>query len=195
MTEGFVFKWRGEEEDSLRIAYNTIKDQCFSEKTFWFGWNETSLVLPRPFDQRALNPDWDVVRIFSPHAELRAQWRGPKKVVLLLTEDTELVDALRQMQVFELVQKFFAEPGHRVLVGTPPKTPVPGVSPSALIEIAFPTALDYGIPANPGQMLVAEVQLYFDNAHRLYLTRYCTIRAENIGAREVRPYVWPTDTI
>jgi len=191
MREGFVLRWKGAEENPLVAAYEKIKSQCFAEKTFWFGWNETSLVLPRAFDEQALDPEWDVVRIFSPQAELRAQWRGPKKFVLLLTENEELVDALKE--TFELVETFLAEAGYRVLVGMLPRTPVPGVSQNALIEIAFPTALEYGVSVGPDEMLVAEVQLYLDNAHRLHLTRYCTVRAEKIGKTEVTPYVSPTD--
>lgn len=190
MRKGFILRWKrkGEEGDAFAAAYEAVKDRCFPNGALWFGWCETEMVLPRPFDSKeALEPRWDVARIFSSTAELRAQRHGGDRLVLLLTEDEELVHELTRGQ-FELVQMLEAEPGCRLLVGKKPERPIPGINPDALIEVAFPRELDYGISANQGEVLVAEVQCYFDDEHRLRFARYCSVQAEKVGQRRVRPY-------
>lgn len=196
MHKGFVLQWKGEnkEGNAFATAYKEAKDRCFTNDTFWFGWCETDRRLPRLFDSEALNPRWDVARIFSPTAELRAQRHGLARLVLLLTENESLRNELTQGPgKFELVQTLNAEPGCRVLVGEKPGTLIPGTSPDALIEVAFPRELDYGIPAEPEKVLVADVQCYFDDEHRLRFVRYCSVQAEEKGRREVKPYVAEID--
>jgi hypothetical protein len=61
------------------------------------------------------------------------------------------------------------------------------INPAALIEAAFPRELDYGISARQGEVLVADVQCYFDGEHRLRFVRYCIVQAEKIGQRKVNP--------
>jgi len=198
MRKGFVLRWKNEgERDAFATAYGAVRDRCFSKGALWFGWCETDMELPRPFDPddpEALDPCWDVARIFSPAAELRAQWRGTKRLILLLTEDESLVNELTQGSgSFELVQTLDAKIGYRVLVGEKPGVPIPNIKPGALIEVAFPCELDYGIPTKQGEMLVAEVQCYLDDEHRLRFVRYCSVKAEKKGQREVEPYATATD--
>jgi hypothetical protein len=186
MSKGFVLSFKPEgDEDRFRTVYEALPSQCFQEGAQWFGWCETDFRLPRPLDDEAFDPCWDAVRVFSPIAELRAQRRGKQRLVLLLTEDKALADSLTRN--FETTKRrFIAQPGCRILVGLKPDKPV-GHNPNALIEVMFPRELDYGISAEQGERLVADVRCYFDDENRLHFVRYCLVQPERIGAREVKP--------
>ncbi len=191
MRKGFVLRLTPKGlDDGFRAAFEALKSQCFPDGTQWFGWCETDIRLPRPLDKEAFDPRWDVARIFSPIAELRAQRRGGSRLVLLLTEDEALVHQLLQgLEGFEVTKHepdFSAEPSCRLLVGKKPKKPI-GTNPNALVEVALPRELDYGISVADGEGLVANVQCYFDAEHRLRFVRYCAVQAKRIGERKVTP--------
>lgn len=189
MSKGFVIRLKRKEteEDSFATAYEALKNSCFPDGAQWFGWCETDIRLPRPLDEEAFDPRWDVGRIFSPIAELRAQRRGSRRLVLLLTENEEVVKEAESLEGFEVVRcEFASETTFRVLVGGKPKTKISD-NPNVLVQVEFPRALDYGMTAGENQALVAEVRCYYDDMHRLCFVRYCAVRAERIGEREVTP--------
>ena len=185
MSKGFVLSFKPEEkEHRFRAVYEALQSRCFPEGTQWFGWCETDLRLPRLLDDDAFDARWDTVRVFSSHAELRAQRRGGIHLVLLLTEDEALTDWVTQN--FEVKRETMrVQPSCRILVGQKPSQPV-GDHPNALVEVMFPRELDYGLAVEKGERLVADVQCYFDDENRLRFVRYCQVRAEKIGAREVK---------
>jgi hypothetical protein len=189
MGRGFVLKLNRTQvnEDDFAAAYEALSDQYFADGALWFGWCETDIRLPRPLHSEAFDLRWDLVRIFSPIAELRAQRRGNERLILMLTENAALVNQLKQgLEGFNVsLCEFAAEQSCRVLVGQKPRKPV-GSNPNALIEVIFPRELDYGIPvANERERLIAGVQGYFDDEHRLRFVRYCFVKGEQIGQREV----------
>jgi len=188
MTKGFVLSLKS--ADDFRTAYEALKDLCFPGGAQWFGWCETDIRLPRPLSEEAFNTHWDVVRIFSPVAELRRQRRGPKSMVLLLTENEEIVHRVKTL--FEIIcWEFVAEPAYRILAGKKPSTPIPQ-NPDALVEVMFPRPLDYGISVkDKEEVLIAEVQCYYDDEHRLRFVRYFRVQVEKEGEREVEAYEIP----
>jgi hypothetical protein len=131
MSRGFVLKLKriDAEGDEFAIAYEALKGACFPKGTQWLGWRETDIRLPRPFDNEAMDPLWDVVCLFSSRAELRVQRRGSKRLVLLLTEDEALVNQLMQgLEGFAVTRmELIAEPGYRVLIGEKPRTANKGI--------------------------------------------------------------------
>ncbi|MFN3690257.1 MAG: hypothetical protein ACK4UU_04945, partial [Fimbriimonadales bacterium] len=63
-----------------------------------------------------------------------------------------------------------------ILLGDPPAR---GDTTTRLVDIAYPTVFDYGIPLAPSSAkrhrVVAQVRFYYDSAHRLRYTRYAGI--------------------
>lgn len=188
--QGFVLQVTSKagDTDCYAAVYHALKAQCLAN-ALWFGWCETEISLPRRFTQEALKAHWDVVRIFTDRAELRAQRRGDTRLTLLLTEDAAM-ESLLQNDFAVMSTQFEAEPGCRILAGKKPEKKVRSKS-DALIEVAFPRELDYdaGI-VDDKEMLVADVQCYYDGVRRLKFVRYCAIQPEEIGNenRKVKPY-------
>lgn len=187
MDKGYILQLENKAgvEGDFAAAYAALKDSSLVN-ALWFGWNELDIRLPRRFESDALDPRWDVARIFAPAAELRAQRVGRTRLVLLLTENAALVNQLRQ-QFEVVVEEFRAQESHRVLAGQRPRQPI-GANPDALIEVQFPRPLDYqDLVAQRGEALVAAVQCYYDSEYRLRDVRYCSITPEPIGQRKVKP--------
>jgi hypothetical protein len=189
MSIGYILQLKSEAgaDGAFAAAYAALKDSSLAD-ALWFGWNELDIRLPRRLTDEAdaLDPRWDVARIFTPAAELRAQRVGRTRLVLLLTESAALVEQLKQQFGGEAA-KFRAQVSHRVLAGQRPRQPI-GANPDALIEVQFPRPLDYqDLTAQRGTALVADVQCYYDSVYRLRDVRYCSITAEPIGQREVKP--------
>ncbi len=188
--QGYVLQIKGKDGDTdvFAATYHALKAQCLAD-AIWFGWCETEMCLPcrlkDPSD--ALDPRWDVARIFTKYAELRAQRRGDRRITLLLTENGALAKQM-ETDLGAVRHQFSALESHRILAGKKPKHSVRKGS-SALIEVAYPRELDYDVGVvNPEQMLVADVRCYYDNLHRLKFVRYCNIHPEEIGEIEVKPY-------
>lgn len=189
MSIGYILQLKNEAgaDGAFAAAYAALKDSTLAD-ALWFGWNELDIRLPRCLTDEtdALDPRWDVARIFTPAAELRAQRVGRTRLVLLLTESAALVEQLKQQFEIE-VAEFRVQASWRVLAGQRPRKPI-GANPDALIEVQFPRPLNYqGLIALHGQALVAKVQCYYDSAYRLRDVRYCSITHEPIGQREVKP--------
>lgn len=187
---GYVLEITGKNGDTdvFAAAYDALQADCLAN-AHWFGWCETELRLPRRLSDatEAFAAGWDVARIFTACAELRAQRRGDTRITLLLTENATLTTQLEKL--FNVVpHTFTVESSHRILTGTKPKKPVRKGS-AALIEVAYPRELDYDIaPVADKQMLVAEVRCYYDEVHRLKFVRYCNISPKKIGKIEESRY-------
>lgn len=175
---------KGSDADAFAMAYHALQSLCFGgTDVFWFGWQEIELQLPKRFHPDALLPQWDVVRIFSAEAELRAQRAGKSRIVLLLTEDNNLLNqaATLLQEAFDCTnvspQPFTIEKSRRYLVGKRSKKITQQAN--ALIEVAFPRELDYDtVPVADGEILFAKVWCYYDGIHRLRYVRYCSFATE-----------------
>lgn len=188
MSNGFVLKLTPKKVvgNAFAEVYEALKDHCFAEGAWWFGWHETNISLPRPLEGKAFEESWNAVRVFSPAAELRGQRRGNAQLVLLLNEDEKIINLAQSVKSFDVTNcEFTTKLSCRVLVGTKPDKPMK--NPRALIEIKFPRELDYGIGVEKDQMFVANVQCYYDNEDRLRFVRYCSVKPEKVGKREVKP--------
>lgn len=186
--EGYLLQiaHKDSSEDSFAAVYHTLKSQCLAN-AIWFAWRETEITLPRGLtinnERDALSLRWDVARIFTDGAELRAQRRGSSRLTLILTENDKVLQQLEQE--FKTARwQFDAKNGNRILAGKKPLNPISS-NPDALIEVAFPRELDYDVGSVPhGQMLVADVRCYYDNVRRLKFVRYCSIHPRPIRQSE-----------
>ena len=83
--QGFVLQMTSKAGDTDCFAdiYEALKTQCLAD-ALWFGWCETEISLPRRLtntnETEALATRWDVARIFTNCAELRAQRRGETRL-------------------------------------------------------------------------------------------------------------------
>ncbi len=185
MSNGFVLRLtpKDSEDNAFASAYEQLKGDCFADGAMWFGWNLLERELPQPFNDQALAADWEVVRVFSPSAELRGQRRGNSRLLLVLTEDealvSELLKGLEDFQVDGNPPTFKAMSGSRIFVGRRPSIPI-GDNPDALIEVALPRELDYHTTVSRGEALVAKVQCYLDEEGRLRFVRYCSVRPKDV---------------
>ena len=214
MNKGFILSLKAnvDFENPFNATYQALfQQELFPEQeTFWFAWREEEIKLPRilndPSSATALR--WDVIRIFSPQAELRCQKRGRERQILLLLEDEAKVSqlvgtdgcgtlanfAVKQVGCFPRIEN-----GRRILAGEKMEI---GVAEEAGIGkrstrgvVIFPRELDYkGIKAAPEAALVAEVRQYFDEEKKLQGVRYCRIYShpvpqnrEELGEMEVKP--------
>jgi hypothetical protein len=191
--DGFVLEVRGKagETDCFAAVYEALADGSLAEAS-WFAWCETQIVLPRRLSKGSqselIAARWDVARVFSDCAELRAQRRGDARLTLLLTEDEDVVREIEHSFAVNRY-RFDVEEGHRILVGKKPQKPVRSNS-DALIEVAYPRELDYDIaPVGRDQVLAAEVVSYYDNMSRLKFVRYRGVVASGTGTIGVKPYV------
>jgi uncharacterized protein YajQ (UPF0234 family) len=215
MDKGFILSLTAKENvaNPFNAAYQVLSQQeLFSEQeTFWFAWREEEIKLPSILQDLSLATDtrWDVIRIFSPKAELRFQKRGREQQILLLLEDETKVSQLENTLADFIVKRVRCFPqsegGKRILAGEKMKL---GVSNETGIEkrttrgvVIFPRELEYkGITADIEEALVAEVREYFDHEKRLQCVRYCRICShpgptevwrlllqEEIGEMEVKP--------
>jgi hypothetical protein len=188
--QGYVLQITGKDAgvDGLAAAYDVLKAQCLAE-SLWFGWRETELCLPRHLKNttKAFDPRWDVERIFTQCAELRAQRRGDARLILLLTENVAVAQQVKNDLGATCHNFKTVEEGHRILAGKKPTNPIKKGS-QALIEVAYPRELDYDVgTVLPEQMLVADVRCYYDGLRRLKFVRYCKISPKKIGSVEVKP--------
>jgi hypothetical protein len=191
--DGFVLEVTSKagQTDCFAAVYEALSDGCLAE-AFWFAWCETQVVLPRRLskgsDSELIAARWDVARVFSDCAELRAQRRGDTRLTLLLTENEGMVQEIEHGFTVNRHQ-FNVEEQHRILVGKKPQKPVRSNS-DALIEVAYPRELDYDIaPVGRGEMLVAGVVGYYDSLSRLKFVRYRNVGAREIGTIGAKPYV------
>lgn len=171
-------------QNLLAEVYRWMADRgYFSDgETFWFAWCEEEVQLPRLLDELEIATDhrWDAVRIFSPKVELRRERRGSGYLTLVLTEDEQLVEALKGVSAQFTIkgQKTFLliEPGKRLLAGRKLEIgtrTLQGVKYKTIRGVvAFPRELEYGIVASLDEALVAEVVLYYDQEARLQYVRY-----------------------
>ncbi|RDV83582.1 hypothetical protein [Ammonifex thiophilus] len=134
-------------------------------ETWWFGWNEGEIRLPTLLKgwREALAEKWEVLRIFSPKAELRQERRGRQVVFSLLVEE-EAYSALPP----ELKGKgdwFLVEKGYHLLAGEPRG--------GRWVKTQYPRYLDYGVAGNDDAYVVVRVYKYRDRENPSFsLVRY-----------------------
>lgn len=166
-------------------------------RTWWFAWNGLDIVLPgKVTDDADLDSDWDVVRVFSPQAELRVGRRGRGRGCwLLLEEDPQ--DALGDQYDAWVDDQappatFAVEGGHHILAGVKLRLP----DGEKRGEIFYPRPLNYGIDDDDlEQALVAAVRAYYDNARRLATVRYASIESAALGSIPVDPFPEPKEAL
>lgn len=87
--KGTIFHWGEGERPSLTQAVSELQGVGLfpDEESWWFAWREVEIKLPAQLrDINDLQTDWDVLHIFSRHAEFRQIRRGQRYQWLLLTE-------------------------------------------------------------------------------------------------------------
>jgi len=140
-------------------------------ETWWFAWNGLEIKLPgilRDFSE--LDKSWDVVRVFSPKAELRLARRGRGRGCWLLTEQ-EPVESIPGVEIVSRAE-FAVEDGHRILWGQKLRLP----DGETRGEVMFPRKLNYELDNDDlNKAWVADVKLYYDSAHRLQAVRYARL--------------------
>lgn len=161
-------------------------------ESWWFAWHATDIALPQALtDPAPLQAAWDVVRVFSPQAELRVQRRGRQRDTWLLLETDEPAALdLTRFQAWQPgeAQSYSVEDGHHLLAGQ--KLNLLGAEKRG--ELIYPRVLDYGVDeAEPGQTIVAEVRHYYDALHRLATTRYAALRPVTRGSLPVARFEAP----
>ncbi|HIC92887.1 MAG TPA: hypothetical protein EYP09_01360 [Anaerolineae bacterium] len=157
-------------------------------QTWWFAWNGLEIKLPGILrDPSELDRPWDVVRVFSPKAELRLARRGHSRGCWLLTEQSP-PENIPGVEITSRAEDIPVEDGHRILWGQRLRLP----SGDARGEVLFPRKLEYDLDDNDlSKALVADVKLYYDDAHRLLAVRYVTIRQVDPGEIEAEPFPEP----
>ncbi|RMF27537.1 MAG: hypothetical protein D6759_17510 [Chloroflexi bacterium] len=166
------------------------------EETWWFAWRETEIRLPgvlrEPMD---LDDGWEVLRVFSPQAELRLGRRGRGRGCWLLLEEgaEEVINRLPDGAVLQQMA-CWVEPAHRILWGR--KMVLPGRR-TVRGEVIFPRELTYDLDGDrPERALVAEVQLYYDREGRLQTSRYVRLRlVEHEGFKRLPPRPYPAPDV
>ncbi len=158
-------------------------------KTWWFAWDKLEIKLPGILrDLSELDRPWDLVRVFSEKAELRLARRGRSRGCWLLTEK----DAIEDIPDVEIVSRaeFAIEKGIRILWGKKLHLP----DGEARGEVTFPRKLDYDLGAEDlNKAWVADVKLYYDEAHRLWAVRYASLSQADPGDIKARPLPGPGD--
>ena len=140
-------------------------------ETWWFAWNGLEIKLPGILRELSeLDRPWDVVRVFSPRAELRLARRGRTRGCWLLTEQ-EPVESVPGVEIVSRAE-FVVEDGHRILWGQKLRLP----DGETRGEVMFPRKLNYELDNDDlNKAWVADVKLYYDNAHRLQAVRYARL--------------------
>ena len=163
------------------------------EATWWFAWREREIRLPGVLRELAgLDDGWEVLRVFSPQAELRLGRRGRGKGCWLLLED-QAEAVINRWSDGEVLRQTacWVEPSRRILWGR--KMVLPGGR-TVRGEVIFPRELAYDLDGDaPEQALVAEVRLYYDQERRLQTSRY--VRLHLVRRKEFRklpPQPYPT---
>jgi hypothetical protein len=180
--KGFIFKVSGEVMQICRILWES--DLLSPERSFWFAWNETHIVLPaKLLDPQEIEGEWEVIRAFSERVELRGIKRDGRISVLLLTEGEappELgVEGSELIEIYPTVLT-----SNRLLWGERMRfqeREVRGVA-------VFPRVLDYGVEGSLEMALAAEVYSYLDDQMRLRHTRYRAIKPVPLGSITVKPF-------
>jgi len=160
-------------------------------ETWWFAWNGLEIKLPGILRELSeLDRAWDVVRVFSPKAELRLARRGRTRGCWLLTEQ-EPAESIPGVEIVSRAE-FVVEDGHRILWGQKLRLP----DGEARGEVIFPRKLNYELGNDDlNKAWVADVKLYYDRAHRLLAVRYVRIRRVDPGEIKVEPFPKPEEAL
>jgi len=169
--KGFWLTLRTDKSLSELVAALREEGLFPEDETWWFAWNGLEIKLPgilRDFSE--LDKHWDVVRVFSLKAELRLARRGRSRGCWLLTEQTP-PEGIPGVEIAS-VEKYPVEEGHRILWGQKLRLP----DGEARGEVVFPRKLNYELDNDDlNKAWVADVKLYYDNAHRLQAVRYARL--------------------
>ena len=189
--KGFWLTLRTDKSLSELVAALREEGLFPKDETWWFAWNGLEIKLPgilRDFSE--LDRPWDVVRVFSPKAELRLARRGRGRGCWLLTEQ-EPVESIPGVEIVSRAE-FAVEDGHRILWGQKLRLP----DGEARGEVIFPRKLEYDLGDDDlNKALVADVKLYYDRAHRLLAVRYVRIRRVDPGEIKVEPFPKPEEAL
>jgi len=174
-------------------------------EVFWFAWCEEEIRLPGKGGNlsAALDPRWDMVRIFTDDLELRRIRRHQGWIYLFLTEDEGRIPASTDSQAIlcfpEVMEAYRVLAGDHLTVG---RRTDQGLNVTAAWGVvAYPKPLEYGgFALGRGQALVAHVRLYADETGRLRWVRYCRLEvvqrpdSQSLSGSplEVKPYEPPT---
>jgi len=189
--EGFWLTLRTDKSLSELVAALREEGLFPEDETRWFAWNGLEIKLPgilRDFSE--LDKSWDVVRVFSPRAELRLARRGRGRGCWLLTEQ-EPVESVPGVEIVSRAE-FAVEDGHRILWGQKLRLP----DGEARGEVIFPRKLEYDLDDDDfNKALAADVKFYYDRAHRLLAVRYVRIRRVDPGEIKVEPFPKPEEAL
>lgn len=152
--QGRVYRYTGAEMNPLALW----RSLNLAGEAWWYGWSETAMYLPNRLEGDLPDADWERLSLFCEQAELRLLARG-KPVVLLLTESLTPSDEWRSCGEYETREET------RLLLGDPPKSA--GSETTALADVAYPSAFDYGVSLAPSReatrKVVARTRGYYDS--------------------------------
>ncbi|CUU10632.1 hypothetical protein GBSOP10_10746 [Armatimonadetes bacterium GBS] len=171
--QGRVYRYTGGEANPLALWQSL----GLPGDIWWYGWSETCLYLPNRLSGSLPEADWERLSLFCEQAELRLIAGGGKPFFLLLTESDLTASN------WELCGEYHAVESRHILLGDPPQSA--GGATTTLVDVAYPTTFDYGIPlalsAKNTSKVVAVVRRYYDTSMRLRYTRYTAIQKEEFA--------------
>lgn len=177
LSEGYA-RWLERDASAQRVE-ELCRELVPSDGAFWFAFREQSAALPQRLADvaHAVRQPWDELRIFWKDAELTAERRGERYVVLLWSEKSP-PEGARAGGPWEAVAS------QRFLRGEAPREGLRGDQ-EAWVEVRCPLPLEYGgLEIRGGQVPQAEVWEYRERGTgRLVHVRYAGLRT---GRKEVR---------
>ena len=189
--EGFWLTLHTDKSLSELVAALREEGLFPEDETWWFAWNGLEIKLPGILRELSeLDRAWDVVRVFSPRAELRLARRGRGQGCWLLTEQAP-VESIPGVEIVSRAE-FVVEDGHRILWGQKLRLP----DGEARGEVIFPRVLDYDLGDDDlNKAWVADVKLYYDDAHRLQTVRYAGVHQVEPGEIKARSFPKPEEAL